>query len=414
MNQTNPPSRNPVFPIFLTAFIDMLGVGIIIPVLPSLFFNGDSSILPAEMLDPQRKILYGYLIACYPIMQFFGAPILGALSDRFGRKPLLMLSLLGTLIGYILFGYAILTKNLALLFASRMLPGFTGGNISIVFSALADIATPETRPKYFGLVGAAFGLGFILGPAIGGLLADNTLVSWFTHATPFWFTAILTGVNIVLVHFIFKETLATRQSTQLSLFSGFKNVKKAFSSPNLRVILCVTLFVSLGFSFFSQFFSVYCIEKWQTTTKALGLTFAWIGLWLVFTQAVLVRKLSTNYNSAQVLRWSLLFLGIFVGLVLIPPSLAWIWVVNPFIAMFQGMSAPNLTTVVSTQADKTQQGEIMGINQSMTSVGQAIPPIIAGYLASQNVSFPMLAASFFIILGWLVFVVFFKPKTDVG
>jgi MFS transporter, DHA1 family, tetracycline resistance protein len=392
----------------------MLGVGIIIPVLPALFFNAESSILPAEMLDPQRKILYGYLIACYPIMQFFGAPILGALSDRFGRKPLLMLSLLGTLIGYILFGYAILTENLVLLFASRMLPGFTGGNISIVFSALADIATPETRPKYFGLVGAAFGLGFILGPAIGGLLADQTLVSWFTHSTPFWFTAILTGINILLVHFIFKETLATRRNTPLSLFSGFKNVQKAFSSANLRVILCVTLLVSLGFSFFSQFFSVYCISKWQTPTKMLGLTFAWVGIWLVFTQAILVRKLSTKYKSDKILKWSLLLLGIAVGLVLIPPSLTWVWAVNPFIAMFQGMSAPNLTTLVSAQADQTQQGEIMGINQSMNSVGQAIPPIIAGYLASQNVSFPMLAASFFILLAWLIFIIFFKSKPEIG
>ena len=403
-------TNKPVFPVFLTAFIDMLGVGIIIPVLPALFFTPESSIMPAGMTPAQCSILFGFLCASYPIMQFFGAPILGGLSDRFGRKPMLMISLFGTLIGYLLFGWAILSKNLVLLFVSRMLPGFTGGNISIVFSALADISTPETRPKYFGLVGAAFGLGFILGPAIGGLLADPTVVSWFDHATPFWFTAILTGINILLVKFVFKETLAARRETELSIFAGFKNLQKAFSLQNLRTILVVTLFSTLGFNFFTQFFSVYCIREFGTSIKMLGITFAWTGIWLVLTQAVIVRKLTPLYKPHEILRWSILGLAVFVGLVLVPPSLAWVWAVQPFIAIFQGLSAPNLTTTVSAQADATQQGEIMGINQSMNSAGQAVPPIIAGYLAGLDPRFPMIAGAVFIFLSWLVFVLFFKNK----
>lgn len=396
----------PVYTVFLTVFLDMLGVGIVIPVLPALFMGGpDSSILPPETTEAQRSILYGYLTAMYPIMQFFGAPILGSLSDRFGRKPMLQISLVGTLIGYLLFGWAIYTQNLPLLFFSRMLPGFTGGNISIIMSSLSDIATPENRTRYFGLVGMAFGLGFIMGPALGGLLADNTLVSWFDHATPFWFTAALTLVNLAVVQFMFQETNTKQRHSEVSFMSGFKNIGKAFSAKHLRGVFMVSLFISLGFSFFTQFFSVYMMTKFGYQERQIGIIFAWIGLWLVITQGVTVRKLADKFSSEQILRFSILFLSISVGAVLIPQTAGVIFYINPFIATFQGLTSPNLTTVVSKSAGANEQGEILGINQSMISVGQAVPPIIAGYLNSFNVMFPIIAAAVFIFFGWVAFLV---------
>ncbi|MBK8557549.1 MAG: MFS transporter [Lewinellaceae bacterium] len=398
-------TRSPLYPVFLTVFLDMLGVGIIIPVLPSLFISPESSILPAGTTIADASVLYGYLIAVYPLMQFFGAPALGALSDRYGRKPMLMISLFGTLIGYLLFGWAIMIKNVPLLFLSRALPGFTGGNISIVYSAISDMTQgrPADRPKYFGLVGMAFGLGFIMGPALGGLMADPSVVSWFDHSTPFWFTAILTFVNIGLLWQIFPETLKTRRTTRINLFTGFRNISKAFGSPNLRGIFTVSLLLSLGFSFFTQFFSVYLIQRFGMSVKDIGLVFAWVGIWLVFTQGFTVRRLSVKYSSTQILRWSILLLSITLPLLLLP-SYGWnvLWI-NPFIATFQGITAPNLTTVVSAQASPEEQGEVLGINQSMISVGQMVPPVIAGYLSSLNGAYPIIASGITIFIGWLVY-----------
>lgn len=384
----------------------MLGVGIIIPVLPALFVSPDTSILSPDTTMAQRSIMYGYLTAIYPLMQFFGAPVLGALSDRYGRKPMLLVSLAGTLLGYLLFGWAIMARNLPLLFISRALPGFTGGNISIVYSAISDLTAsdPASRPRYFGLVGMAFGLGFILGPALGGVLADNTVIHWFDHSTPFWFTAGLTLLNIVLLWYVFPETLKTRNQTKINLFTGFKNIRRAFTSENLRGIFAVSLLLSLGFSFFTQFFSVYLMQRFGMTEKNIGLIFGWVGIWLVFTQGFIVRRLSKTLAPQQVLRFSILALACAIPMVLLPVT-AWgiLWV-NPFIAIFQGLTAPNLTAVVSAQASPQEQGEILGINQSMISVGQLAPPLIAGYLNSLNGAYPIWAGGITILLGWLAYI----------
>lgn len=395
--------RSPVLTVFLTVFLDMLGVGIVIPVLPALFIGTEHNILPPGFDAGQRSILYGYLIASYPLFQFFGAPVLGALSDRHGRKGMLQISLVGTFIGYLLFGWSILTGNLVLLFISRMLPGFTGGNISIIMSSLSDIATPENRTKYFGLVGMAFGLGFILGPAIGGFLADKDLVSWFNYATPFWFTAGLTVINIIVVQVLFQETLKEKRSTPVNIFSGFRNIRRALASPTLGRIFAVSLLLSLGFSFFAQFFSVFMIQKFAYTERQIGILFAWVGFWLVFTQGFTVRKLATRFKPVQILRWSIPLLAVAIIAVILPGQAYWIYTINPLIATFQGLTSPNLTTLVSTSAGREEQGEIFGINQSMMAVGQMVPPIIAGYLNNLNGALPMVAAGILIAIAWLVF-----------
>ncbi len=427
-------NSSPLIPIFITVFLDMLGVGIIIPVIPALFFEANSDFFGPDVTREFRSVIYGLLIASFPFMQFFGAPLLGSLSDRFGRKPLLTISLAGTMAGYLLFAYAIGTGSLALLFVSRMLPGFTGGNISIVYSAIADVSDEKSRPKNFGLVGMSFGLGFILGPTMGGIMADDSIVSWFSPATPFIFTAILTFLNILLVQFNFRETLPSKQAVTeknslsknfntlkskrpkdirwKSLFKGFRNVATSFRDPKLRVIFTVVLLLSLGFSFFTQFFSVLLIEKFSYSEKDIGFLFGWIGLWLVFTQGVIVRRLSKVFSPKKILTFSTLALGLTVGALLLPNESFWFYLINPCIAMSQGITSPNLTTVVSIQAGPERQGEVLGINQSMLSMGQIIPPLIAGYLNTISGSLPVLMGSMVIISGWLVYVLIFRKQAD--
>ena len=382
----------------------MLGIGIIIPVIPALFFDSSTSFFTGTLSYQDRSVIYGFLLASFPIMQFFGAPILGALSDRHGRKPLLMISLFGTMIGYFLFAIALLRGQLWLLFFSRLLPGFTGGNISIVYSSIADVSEGSDRTKNFGMIGMAFGLGFILGPAIGGILADSSIVSWFNPSTPFWFTTVLTFINIVLLILLFPETLKEKGSRAVSLFTGVKNIAYSFKMPNLRSIFSVALLFSLGFTFFTQFFAVALIEKFDYTEKDIGLFYAWVGIWLVFTQGFLVRILAKkNYKPSTLLKFTMLTLSIGLLLVIFPDEVHWEYLFAPIIAISHGITTPNLLSTISAQASNDQQGSILGINQSMQSIGAAIPPIVGGYLTALNFHYPLIASAAIVFLAWLLF-----------
>ncbi|MCB0574211.1 MAG: MFS transporter, partial [Saprospiraceae bacterium] len=173
---------------------------------------------------------------------------------------------------------------------------------------------------------------------------------------------------------------------------------------NLRGIFAVSLLLSLGFSFFTTFFSYYLMHRFGLTEKNIGIIFGWVGIWLVFTQGFTVRRLAKKVSSQHILRYSILLLGIAVPLVLLPDNPWNVMWINPFIATFQGITAPNLTTVVSAQAGAQEQGEILGINQSMISVGQMLPPVIAGYLSTIGTSLPILAGGITVLLGWLVYI----------
>ena len=247
--------------IFFTVFLDLLGLGIIIPILPALLLDPVHGILPMTYSFSTRTLIYGFLIASYPLAQFFGAPILGSLADQKGRKKLLLLSLIGTVVGYVIFILGILEGNLYLLFLGRIVDGFTGGNIAIAQSAIADVSTKETKSRNFGLIGMAFGLGFIIGPYIGGKLSDSTIVSWFTYATPFYLTIMLATINVVLVILNFPETLVTKRIVKVNLFTGFSNIKKAFTFKELRVMFLVVFLLTVGFQFFYTVFPSVFVRK---------------------------------------------------------------------------------------------------------------------------------------------------------
>ena len=398
------PSRSPLAAIFLTVFIDMLGIGVVIPILPVLFFEPGSELFGPEVAQATRSIIYGFLIAAYPLLQFFGAPLLGGLSDQHGRKPVLVVSLLGTLIGYLLFAYAVHESLLWLLFASRMLPGFTGGNIAVIFSSIADVSTPAERTKNFGLVGAAFGIGFVLGPTIGGILADESLVSWFGPTVPLLFVAGLTVINLLLVWARFPETLQTRLSSKLDAFSGFRNVGAAFRSPQLRDIFVVVLLVSLGFTFFTQFYSVYLIQEFGWVERDVGFLFGWVGIWLAITQGLIVRRMAGRVLPVKALNYSIAGVAIAIALLVIPSGTVWIYILNPLIALSYGITSPNLTTVVSELAGPQEQGQVLGIKQSMESLGQFVPPIIAGFLNALDARLPLVAGAVLVAVAWVVYV----------
>lgn len=392
--------------LFLIAFVDLVGVGIVIPILPIIFL-GDS-FFASDVALHVRHLFLGFLIAAYPFAQFFGSPILGRLSDKYGRKPVLLTSLFGTVVGYVMFAVGLLTMNIFLLFGGRLLDGFTGGNVSVVMSSIADVSKAEEKSKNFGLIGVAFGLGFILGPFIGGVLADSSLVSWFSLSTPFFFAAAIVTLNLLLVVFWYKETIRDKVHKKVTFFEGFANIRKALSFPSLRTLFIVIFLVDFGWAFYTQFFQVFMFEKFAYKESQIGLLFAYIGLWIAITQGVIIRRVAKMAQPEKILTVSIIATALVVlGIVLIPHPVHLFWIV-PFLAIFFGLTHPNFSMLLSNSVGEHSQGEILGIRQSAMALSQTIPPIIAIFALHYGASMPLVFSGVTIIIAWLGFNLFYK------
>lgn len=406
-----PPSvrqrERPLFSLCLAVFVDMLGLGISIPVLAVILFEGQNGLLPASASLATRALTYGLLLACYPIAQFFGAPLFGALSDRFGRKPLLVLSLSGTAVGFLLFALGVHWHHLTLLFLSRTLDGFTGGNLSIAVAAVADLSIPSRKSRNFGLIGMAYGLGFILGPFIGGKLTDPAIVPYAGPSTPFLFAAALTCINIVLIYLLFQETLPVRRYVPIHPLQGISNVRRALALPHLRVILLTVTLTTLGVNFFTQFFNVFLVDKFAFNETQIGDLFGYAAVWIAVSQGVLLRPVTERYPLTRVLSVSTFCMAMTLPLLLIPDQPIGIYVLIPFIAIATGLADATATSVVSNITSVDQQGEILGIKQSLQSLAAAVPPIVSGLVASIHVSLPIWAASISALAAWGLFLLRF-------
>lgn len=387
----------------------MIGVGIIIPLLAPLFF-AQTGMLPLATTQTMRALLFGLLMAVFPLAQFFGSPLLGTLSDMYGRKKVLSVTLLGTVLGYVGFAFGILTSSLTLIFISRTVAGFFAGNISVAFSTIADIRHGQEKVKAFGLVGMAFGLGIVIGPFLGGVLADSNLVSWFGFSTPFFFAALLSLINFTVLQFKFQETLKEKRSAKVSLFTGFTHLKHAITHKTLRNLFLFSFLYTLGFMFFTTFFSVLLVERFSLDETHIGYIFAFLGVCIAVVQGLIVRKLSMKYTPMQLLPFSTLVLTFIFLLYMIPKSIIGIYFIIPIMALFNGISMPNVSALISNSAGKDEQGSIFGVNQSLQAVAQIIPGLLSGVLVSISFTFPFIVASVLTFIAWLVLVFMIKKN----
>ncbi len=415
--------RRPMLAIFTTVFIDLLGFGILIPVFPLLISPGSPfRITPEDWSFTQGLIMLGWLQAIFPFCIFIAAPILGQLSDRLGRRPVLAFSIFGTSIGYVLFAVGIVTKNIPLLFAARALDGITGGNLAVAQAAIGDISTNENRAKNFGLLGAAFGMGFIIGPYLGGRLSAPHVSfyglfdtpGWFGATTPFWFAAILSLANCLIVLKTLPETLKHKvEHARIHLAQAVSNIIRGFRSDRLRVILTTGFFFSAGFTFFTTFFGVYLRNNFGFNQSKTGDYFAIVGLFIAFSQAVLVARVAKKMSDWKVLRFSIFGNSSMMLMYFLIPSSSpsYLYMVIPFFTAFNGLTMANMSSLVSRSAETGKQGEAMGIYSSVQSLAQVPASILVGYITSGITSnTPLIVAAVCIAIGGIVFVSAFRPK----
>lgn len=398
--------------IIFTIFLDALGFAILIPIIPLLLTDPGSSfyILPPNVSIQSGYILLGLITAIFPLMQLFSTSILGQFSDKFGRKPILMYTIFGTAASYALFAFGISIKNIPLLFIARALAGITSGNLAVAQASIADVTKPQDRAKNFGLIGAAFGTGFIIGPFLGGKLSDPSILPFFNPTIPFYFASIMSLINAISVKFNFAETNKyLSNKPHIEWGRTLINIYKAFKLPNLRFLFLTNFTFFSGFTFFITFISVFFIKKFHFTQGGIGDFFSFMGLWIVFTQAIITRNVAKYFSEGQVLKFTLIFDGIFIGLMYFVEDWWMIYLIAPFIAVCNGLSFANLTGLISRSSDQKIQGEILGINASIQALAQLIPPILSGFIAAGfTPETPILVSSVIIMLAGILFITLYK------
>ncbi len=350
--------------ILITVFIDMLGLGILIPVIPFVVREFSPS-----------AFTVGLLSMSFAAFQFVATPILGRLSDQHGRRPLLLISLLGSAIGYVMFGMA---GSLAMLFAARIIDGITGGNVSIAQAYIADVTKPEDRSKTFGLLGAAFGLGFIVGPAIGG-----TAAHFWGLSAPAFLAAGLAFSNTIFGFFVLPEThpIDKRRKADVSARSlnPIGGIVRAMRHEHLGRIFVGIFVFNCAFSGLQSNFSLFALVRFHWGPQQAALLFSLIGIIGAITQAVIVRKLVQKFRDRSIAAVGLVLQTISYTLTAFVPKAWMLYPASAITSFGAGITTPTLTGIISNAVSETEQGVMMGTSQSVVALTRIVGPLWAGF-----------------------------------
>lgn len=355
--------------IFITVFIYLLGFGIIIPILPIL--SRDFGATATET---------GLLMSVYSLMQFLFAPFWGRLSDRMGRKPILLFCLVGEAASYIIFA---LSRDLHWLFIARAMAGFFGGSISTASAYISDITPPNERSKGMALIGVAFGLGFVFGPAIGGVL---TQVGSQISSEPFFNTSFAAYFvsGICLTTFVFGYFKLVESLKEKNKNTEHKNrfliIFEKLKIPTVNKLIIIFFLLSFAMSAMEATLILFMGSKFSWGIKEVSFGFGYIGLIMIFSQGYLVRKLLPKYGERIVLTIGIISFFLGLGLIAVSESIAMMAACMTLLALGNGLSNPSILGSISLLTENTEQGGTMGVTQSLSSLGRILGPALGGLL----------------------------------
>ncbi len=348
--------------IFAVVFVDVLGFGLILPLLPYYATRFGASAL-----------LIGILTASYPAAQIIGSPILGRLSDRFGRRPILMLSIAGTALSFVILGAA---SALWMLFAGRLLDGLTGGNFTVAQSYITDVTSAKDRARGLGLTGAAFGLGFIIGPALGGLLSQ------WGYSVPAYVAACVATLNVLLVALFLPESLSEERRAELAAQPRggvtLDRLLVALRRPLFGDALELRFFFGVAFATFQTMFSLWALKHLGLQPQAIGLLLAYVGVLSVIVQLVLIGPLTRRFSEGLLLVVTLAVAGVFFVVWGVSPNIPVLLVVLTPLCFAISIQNTVSQSVLSKTVSPSEVGGAFGLSSAVQNVGSIAAPIVGG------------------------------------
>ncbi|HLG95554.1 MAG TPA: MFS transporter [Bryobacteraceae bacterium] len=362
--------KSPLLAIFLIVSVDVLGLTIILPLLP--FY--------AEKLGASPAVV-GMLVSTYALCQLIAGPILGRMSDHMGRRPLLLVSQVGTFIGFMILAYA---NMLWLVFLSRIIDGITAGNLSLAQAYISDVTKPEDRAKSFALIGIAFGMGFLIGPAISGFLAQ------YSYQYPIFAAAALSATSILSTFFLLPSNIPVAADTPRKFtVLDWGNYVRFFREPSLGPLLWQFLAFALTFSLFMTGFPLFAERRFTWNghpfgAKEVGYVYAYLGFLGVILQGGLMGRLVKAFGEITLVRAGFFVAMAGLAALAFTSQIPVLLVVAAAASLGTGVNRPALTSLITQRADRSEQGVVLGLTQSLNSFSAICAPTIAGFLIDHS------------------------------
>jgi DHA1 family tetracycline resistance protein-like MFS transporter len=375
--------RSPLAIIFFTVFLDLIGFGLVLPLLPSFAKDHHA-----------QEWQIGLLMASYSLMQFFFAPVWGRLSDRIGRRPVLLVSITGSALSYLLFAFA---PNLVLLFVSRMFAGIMAANISTAQAYIADVTAPEDRAKGMGMIGAAFGLGFVFGPALGAALSHSQQVLGLTAAG-------FSLLDLLLAASLLPESLTPeiRARAAAPVGNRMERMAHALRHPTIGPPILVFFLSTVAWSQLEPTAARLSQEEFHFTKGQTGLMFVYVGIIVALIQGGFAGRMARRSGESRMILTGTLLLAI--GLALVPAmrSTTGLLVALAVLAAGQAMNVPGLQSLISRSTAAEEQGSTLGVSQGFSSLARAIGPAIGGWLFGVQHAYPFWFGSAIMVVAFLL------------
>lgn len=411
--QAKHPQWLTILPLFLVIVIDAMGFCLIFPILTPLILEPHSMLVQAETSGFIRSLYYGFALAAFPLAMFFAAPILGDLSDHMGRKKIMVLSLAGTGLGYLLAIPSIHWHSINLFLFSRLLTGLFAGSQPIAQAAIADISSPETKAINLSNIILAMAAGVIFGPLIGGIFSNPQIASWFSYSTPFGIAAGLSFFNAVILWLTFKETFTNPASRKIEIWKGFILFCHGFKVKELRLLATSFFLTQLAWGLYIQAILWFLAKHFHYNSTKLAYFLTYIGCCFVLCLSVgmrLAKRLFKDEVSIFIYFTFLAAIGL-LGSATSSSELAQ-WLFLPLIVAGDALSYTCGITLFSNSADNQHQGWIMGVTGSLAAAAWAVTGILDGWLGYISGQLPFIFATLCAFVAWLTIMLYqhLKPS----